>query len=304
MTMNTLETTQRFLGLIRFSHTLFALPFALTAGVLVWGLHGFSWIQLLGIVVCLGLARAAAMAFNRLVDRDIDAANPRTASRHLPAGLLGTKAVVLFFVITSIGFVAGTSLFLLEGNSVPLIMSIPTLAWICGYSYAKRFTAMAHFWLGAALMLAPAASWVVALGWGVLEEPWIPMLLGLSVFFWVSGFDMIYATQDIEYDRSVGLRSVPAYLGLRGALVASRFCHAATVLCLAPLPWLAPGLLGPIYLVGLGAVTVLLVIEHALVRPDDLSRVNQAFFQVNAIISVGLFFIVLTDVAWHLHSSV
>ena len=134
-TTTALRPTSRlrtYLELVRFSHTLFALPFALTAGVLVWGLHGFSWIQLLGIVVCLGLARAAAMAFNRLVDRDIDAANPRTASRHLPAGLLGTKAVVLFFVITSTGFVAGTALFLLEGNSVPLIMSIPTLAWICG----------------------------------------------------------------------------------------------------------------------------------------------------------------------------
>lgn len=300
MPANALETTQRFLGLIRFSHTLFALPFALTAGVLVWGIHGFSWIQLLGIVLCLGLARAAAMAFNRLVDRDVDAANPRTASRHIPSGLLGIRAVRLFFVITSAGFVAGTSLFLLEGNSVPLIMSIPTLVWICGYSYAKRFTAMAHFWLGTALMLAPAASWVVALGWGVLQEPWIPLLLGLSVFFWVAGFDIIYATQDIEYDRSVGLKSVPALLGLGGALLLARFCHTATVLCLIPLPWLAPSLLGPIYMTGLGAVAILLIVEHALVRPNDLSRVNQAFFQVNAIISVGLFLVVLCDVIWHL----
>lgn len=293
------DVANRFLGLIRFSHTLFALPFALSAAALAWARHGFSWIQLVGIVVCLSLARAAAMAFNRLADSRFDAANPRTAGRHIPAGLLSPGAVRAFFAATSLGFVAATALFLLEGNSVPLAMSVPTLAWICGYSYAKRFTSLAHFWLGVALMLAPAAAWVVALGWGVLAEPWVPLLLGLAVFFWVAGFDIIYATQDTEFDRAAGLRSMPALLGVRGALWLARACHAATIFCLVPLPLAAPDMLGGIYWAGIALVAALLLVEHALVRPDNLSRVNQAFFQVNAVISVGMLVIVLLDIALH-----
>jgi 4-hydroxybenzoate polyprenyltransferase len=293
------DIANRFLSLIRFSHTLFALPFALSAAALAWSRHGFSWIQLVGIVACLSLARAAAMAFNRLADEAFDAANPRTAGRHIPAGLLSRGAVRAFFAATSLGFIAATAVFLLEGNAVPLIMSLPTLAWICCYSYAKRFTALSHFWLGVALMLAPAAAWVVALGWGVLAEPWVPLLLGLAVFFWVAGFDIIYATQDADFDRASGLRSMPALLGVRGALWLARACHAATVVCLAPLPLVAPDMLGAIYWAGVAAVAALLIVEHALVRPDNLSRVNQAFFQVNAVISVGLLVIVLLDIGRH-----
>lgn len=293
------DVANKFLGLIRFSHTLFALPFALSAAAMAWARHGFSWIQFIGIVSCLSLARAAAMAFNRLADSAFDSANPRTSGRHIPAGLLSRGAVRAFFVATSLGFIAGTGLFLLEGNVVPILMGLPTLAWICAYSYAKRFTSLSHFWLGMALMLAPAAAWVVALGWGVLAEPWIPLLLGLAVFFWVAGFDIIYATQDAEFDRSAGLHSMPALLGIRGSLWLARACHAATILCLAPLPLAAPDMLGGIYKAGIALVAVLLLVEHALVRPDDLSRVNQAFFQVNAVISVGLLVIVLLDIGWH-----
>jgi 4-hydroxybenzoate polyprenyltransferase len=292
------DTANRFLGLVRFSHTLFALPFALSSAALVWARHGFSWIQLAGIVACLALARAAAMAFNRLADSAFDAANPRTAGRHIPAGLLSAASVRAFLAATSLGFVACTAVFLLEGNAAPLELSLPTLAWICGYSYAKRFTSLSHFWLGAALMLAPAAAWVVALGWGVLSDPWVPLLMGFGVFFWVSGFDIIYSTQDAEFDRGAGLHSMPALLGVRGALWLARACHAATILCLAPLPLVAPDLLGGIYWSGIALVAILLVVEHALVRPDDLSRVNLAFFQVNAVISVGLLVIVLLDLGW------
>lgn len=293
------DIVTRFLGLIRFSHTLFALPFALCAAALVWARHGFSWIQLAGIVACLSLARAAAMAFNRLADSGFDKANPRTAGRHIPSGLLSRGAVRAFFAATALGFVAATGVFLLEGNSVPLVMSVPTLVWICGYSLSKRFTSLSHFWLGVALMLAPAAAWVSALGWGVLAEPWIPLLLGLGVFFWVSGFDIIYATQDTEFDRARGLHSLPALLGVRRALWVARACHAATLACLAPMPLVATDMLGNIYLAGIGGVAILLLAEHWLVSPRDLSRVNQAFFQVNAVISVGLLVIVLLDIGWH-----
>lgn len=234
------DTANRFLGLVRFSHTLFALPFALSSAALVWARHGFSWIQLAGIVACLALARAAAMAFNRLADSSFDAANPRTAGRHIPAGLLSVASVRAFLAFTSLGFVACTAVFLLEGNAAPLELSLPTLAWICGYSYAKRFTSLSHFWLGAALMLAPAAAWVVALGWGVLSEPWVPLLMGLGVFFWVSGFDIIYSTQDAEFDRGAGLHSMPALLGVRGRFGSRGPAMPPPSSAWPPCPWWRP----------------------------------------------------------------
>ena len=271
------------LGMIKFSHTLFALPFALFGAALAaygpggWHGRGRDW---LGIVLCMALARSAAMAFNRLVDRKIDALNPRTASRHLPSGQLSVAVVATFWTACAVGFVASTLLFL--PNRWPLILSLPVLAWLCGYSFAKRFTSLAHVWLGSALMLAPLASWIALRG----DLDWPPVWLGLAVLFWVSGFDVIYACQDVDFDRRHGLFSLPARLGVPAALWLAALSHVAMVAALAALGWTYP--LGSIYFVGIAGIAALLVYEHSLVRPDDLSRVNRAFFHVNIVISLGL----------------
>jgi len=289
-----LARTRTLLELVRFSHTLFALPFALTAAALAWkrNADGFRWYQLLGVLLCMAFARSAAMAFNRLVDRRYDAANPRTAARHLPAGLLSPAAVAVFTVACAAAFVASTLLFGLDGNWWPLWLSVPVLAFVCGYSYAKRFTALSHFWLGASLLLAPLAAWIALRGLFDLADLATPLTLGGAVLFWVAGFDILYACQDVDFDRKARLRSVPAALGVPAALRLAAVCHAVMLGLLVVLAAVAPEL-HRTYLVGVGVIAVLLVYEHALVRPDDLSRVNRAFFQVNAVISVGLFLVVL-----------
>ncbi len=302
---------RRLLELIRFSHTVFALPFALLAALLAWAYRaevarqaaneaaqqaGWRWIEFLGIVLCMVFARSAAMAFNRAVDHKLDAANPRTLSRHLPAGLVSLKAVGAFVAVASLGFVASTLLFL--PNRWPLVLAVPVLAFICGYSFAKRFTAAAHFWLGTALFLAPVCTWIAIVGFeGILPA----IVLGGAVLFWVAGFDIIYACQDEATDRQQGLHSVPAALGTSKALRLAAVCHLFTIGLLASLPWVytSPGL-GWVFLAGVGAVAVLLVYEHLLVRPDDLTRVNVAFFQVNAIVSIGLFVVGALDLALRL----
>lgn len=344
------QTIKDLLGLIRFSHTLFALPFALMAAVMAWrlvaietpptqpvidpytlesstisesgsvgahetyvgGVHdtylrvgsttvpmdwwflkramlAIRWQETVGILLCMVTARSAAMAFNRLVDRKLDAHNPRTADRHLPAGILSAQSVWLFFAASVLGFIASTLLFL--PNRLPLYLSVPVLIFLCGYSYSKRFTTLAHFWLGTALALSPVAAWIAIRGEVLLANPsdLLPaIVLGGAVLSWVSGFDILYACQDYEYDRTTGLHSVPVRLGIRGSLWLAAACHAVTVVLLACLPLVYPPL-GWIYGVGIMAVALLLLYEHALVRPDDLTRVNTAFFHVNAVISIGLF---------------
>lgn len=288
---------RRILEMIRFSHTLFALPFALLACVMAWsaplpdgGSVVFRWQDLLGVLLCMVAARSAAMAFNRLADRKLDAANPRTAGRHLVTGELSVTSVAAFTVVCSLAFVAATLLFL--PNRLPLILSVPVLLFLLGYSYAKRFTSLVHFWLGAALMLSPICAWIAIRGAAVQQSPadlTPAVLLGAAVLLWVAGFDIIYACQDQAHDVGARLQSVPAALGVRGALRAAALCHVAMVAVLAWLPLGAPQLgLGWIYGAGVAGVAVLLVVEHWLVRPDDLTRVNVAFAQVNMIISVGL----------------
>jgi 4-hydroxybenzoate polyprenyltransferase len=278
------------LEMIRFSHTVFALPFALLAAVMAWreGTIAWRWQDLAGVVLCMVFARSTAMAVNRLADRRIDAANPRTRSRHLPAGLLSVASVATFAVLCAAAFVGSTLLFL--PNRWPLYLSLPVLVFLCGYSFAKRFTALAHFWLGAALGLAPVAAWIALRG----ELAWPPVVLGAAVMFWVAGFDIIYACQDVEYDAETGLYSLPARLGVPRALRAAAFCHLVTVLALVALPMVYREL-GWIYLAGIGAVALLLAYEHRLVRPDDLTRVNVAFFHVNAVVSIGLFLVGTAD---------
>jgi len=282
--------------MIRFSHTLFALPFALLSAALAWQDQGrFSWLQLLGILLCMVFARSTAMAFNRLVDRHIDALNPRTASRHLPAGLLTPAAVGAFTLVCAAGFIASTLLFLVAGNPWPTILAVPVLLFVCAYSYTKRFTILAHFWLGASLLLAPLAAWIAIRGLdGELETP---LVLGLAVLFWVAGFDILYACQDIEFDRKAGLASVPARFGVEASLRIALVCHVIMVLLLVLLLWVAVPLQGSIFALGIAAVALLVAYEHWLVRPDDLSRVNQAFFTVNGVISIGLFLVVLAQLA-------
>jgi 4-hydroxybenzoate polyprenyltransferase len=283
------------LELIRFSHTVFALPFALTGAAMAWNRPpGFRFGQLIGILLCMVFARSAAMAFNRLADRGFDAGNPRTAGRHLPAGLLSPGVVWTFTAVCVAGFIASTTIFLAYDNPWPVYLSVPVLLFIGAYSYTKRFTALAHFWLGASLMLAPVAAWIAIRG---LTDLLVPALLGGAVLFWVAGFDIFYACQDVEFDRKVKLHSVPAALGVPAALRVALVCHVAMLGLLLALYFAALPDLGAIYLVGVASVAILLAYEHWLVRPDDLSRVNQAFLQVNGVISVGLFAVVLLQLA-------
>lgn len=281
------------LGMIKFSHTLFALPFALMGAALAahrhdgWSGRPRDW---LGIVLCMVFARSASMAFNRLADRQIDARNPRTASRHLPSGRLSVASVSIFTLVSSIGFLVSTTLFF--PNRLPLILSLPILLWLLGYSYAKRFTSLVHFWLGAGLMMAPIAAWIALRG----EINLPPVLLGLGVFLWVAGFDIIYACQDAEFDRESGVYSIPGRFGVKRSLRIAAGCHALMIIALILMGLSYP--LGSIYFVGLTGVAFLLIYEHAIVRPDNLSRVNIAFFQVNIVISMGLLALTLADLVF------
>ena len=297
-----------FLELVRFSHTIFALPFAVIAALIAirWGGdEGLSPKSPLGIargaagiLLCMITARSAAMAFNRLVDRTIDAANPRTAMRHLPRGDVGVGEVLLLVVGSSAAFIASTLLFL--PNWLPLVLAVPVLAWLLGYSYAKRFTLLAHVWLGAALGFTPVAAWIALRGQTLMRDPAdiLPAaILGLAVMAWVAGFDIIYACQDAAFDAAHGLQSIPARLGVPRALRLAKWFHLVTMLLLSSLPLVVPEL-GGIYWIGYAAIVALLVWEHAIVRPDDLSRVNQAFFSANAAIGLILLAAIAADLWW------
>ncbi len=295
-----LRRIRLLLEMIRFSHTVFALPFALTSAALAWQDRaikegvGFTWLELVGILLCMVFARSVAMAFNRIADRDVDALNPRTANRHLPRGTVSLVTAWAFVLVCSAGFVGSTAVFLLaeRPNPWPLVLSVPMLVFICAYSLTKRFTALAHFWLGASLFLAPVGAWGAIRGF---DNPAPPLILGGAVLCWVAGFDILYACQDVEFDRKAKLKSVPATLGVPTALRLALGCHVVMLGLLVLLYFVASPPLGLVYLGGVAAVAALLAYEHWLVRPDDLSRVNQAFFQVNAVVSLGLFVVVLVQ---------
>ena len=271
------------LEMIKFSHSVFALPYALLAACLaVGGLP--RWDEVLLIVWCMVAARSAAMAFNRIADARIDARNPRTAGRAIPAGIITSAAAWSFFVACAGAFLVGAAGFLWWfDNPWPLYCAPPVLMFLCLYSYTKRFTWMCHFWLGAALCLSPIAAWVAlsprTLGWPAAA-------LAGAVLLWVAGFDIIYACQDIGVDRRERLFSLPANMGPVAALWIARVCHLATVVLLGLLA-LVPGL-GAIYLGGVTLVAALLLVEHVLVRPSDFSRINVAFLTVNGCVSILL----------------
>ncbi len=273
--------------MVKFSHSVFALPFALIATFLA-GRHlpgGLpSWTQTGLIVLCMVAARSFAMTFNRIADVEIDARNPRTAGRPIQAGRISRSTAGAFTIAAGLVFVAGCGgLAIFCENAWPLYLSLPSLALLAGYSYAKRFTTLAHFILGLAISFAPLAAWI-AIDPGSLGLPAI-LLTGV-VLFWIAGFDIIYACQDVESDRRDGLFSMPAKLGIARSLLISRLCHLLTV---ALLVWL--GLeagLGWLYGGGVGLTALLLAAEQAVVKPDDLSRVNLAFFTLNGCISLLL----------------
>jgi 4-hydroxybenzoate polyprenyltransferase len=262
--------------MIRFTHSVFALPFALTAAALAAREGGVTATQLLWIVVAMVAARSAAMGFNRLVDRAQDARNPRTAGRELPRGVLSPRQVVAFVVFSSVVFVLAAAML----NPLCLALSPVALAIVFGYSYTKRFTAASHLVLGLALAVAPVGAWLAVRG--RFEAP--PLVLALAVLLWVAGFDTIYACQDVEFDAGAGLHSLPARVGVAPALRLARAMHVGAVLLLVGLYWLVP--LHPLYLAGVAGVAALLAWEHTLVSPRDLSRVMQAF-NLNGWVSLG-----------------
>jgi 4-hydroxybenzoate polyprenyltransferase len=262
--------------MIRFSHSVFALPFALASAALA-SAEGIRAAQVLWILVAMIGARSAAMAFNRLADQEWDARNPRTAARELPAGVVGRGEAWGLVVVSSAVLVLAAAML----NPLCLALSPLALLIVFGYSYTKRFTSMSHLALGFALGIAPVGAWIAVRG----TVAAVPVVLGLAVTAWVAGFDTIYACQDVEFDRREGLHSLPARFGTGTALVVARALHVAAVGLLAAIYWLTP--LHPIYLAGVAGVAALLAYEHALVRHDDLSRVDVAFFTVNGWVSVG-----------------
>ena len=272
------------LDMIRFEHSVFALPFALTGAALAFRGSGLSLTQGMRItawiIVAMVSARSAAMAFNRVVDREIDSRNPRTKSRHLPAGLLSVSFAWVFIAAFSVLFFFAAW----ELNTLCLRLAPLALCIVFFYSFTKRFTSLSHLVLGFCLGIAPAAAWIAVRG--SLDAR--ILLLTAAVMFWTAGFDIIYSCQDYEFDRSAGLFSLPARIGLGPALAVSRALHLAMIVTLAALAFSLH--LGVLSLAGIAAVALLLAYEQSLVRPTDFSRVNAAFFTMNGWVSV-LFFV-------------
>jgi 4-hydroxybenzoate polyprenyltransferase len=264
-----------YLELVKFSHTIFALPFALGAmlisanGLPEWNIVGWVLLAMVG-------ARTAAMGFNRIVDRHIDAQNPRTANREIPAGKIQVWQAALLVIISSALFIfAAWSL-----NLLAFWLSFPTLALLLGYSYCKRFTSLAHFVLGLCLGIAPMGAWIAVKGKFELA----PVALTLAVMFWVAGFDVIYATMDDAFDRDNGIHSLVQKWGIKGALLGAKFFHAIFILLMLAFGFLAG--LKVLFPIGVLGIAVFLIYEHALVKVEDIKRINVAFFTVNGIISL------------------
>lgn len=282
--MSVLRRAGAYFQLVTFEHSVFALPFAVatalyaTEGAVLWGPYGW-------VLLAMVAARTCAMGFNRIADRHLDARNPRTRDRHLPRGEIKVwQAWVL--VGAAAGFFVLASGML---NRTCLVLAPFLLIYLMAYSYAKRVTWAGHFILGTTLGLAPVGVWI-----GLREEAAaFPILLGSAVVFWVAGFDMIYSSLDTEFDRRVGLRSVPARFGVKAALVFSASCHVVTSGLLVALGWVSA--LGWVYWGTLAPLLALLAFQHGMVRPDRLDRVNQAFFHVNAVFSIALMGALVTD---------
>ncbi len=292
--MNRFWTRLRLtLDMIRFEHSVFALPFALTGALLAWRDSGFriaglAW-RFGWILVAMVAARSAAMAFNRILDADMDARNRRTAARHLPAGLLSARFAWGFTFAASLLFIWAAR----QLGFLCFVLSPVALAILFLYSFAKRFTMFAHLLLGFCLGIAPAAAWIAMRDSLDLRICW----LSAAVMFWTAGFDVIYACQDFEFDTAEGLFSIPRRFGIARALLIARFLHLAMIACLVALVVVFQ--LGALSVAGILAVSILLVYEHGLVKPDDLSRVNAAFFTVNGYVSLLFFAFWAADILLH-----
>ena len=262
--------------MIKFSHSIFAMPFALAAFFLATRRDGFSPEKLLWVIVAMVGARSAAMGFNRWLDADIDAKNPRTAKRELPMGALSRPQVLAFVLVASAALVVAAW----RLNPLCLALSPIALAVVFGYSYTKRFTLLSHAVLGLALAMAPIGGWLAVRG----QFDLTPFPIGLAVLFWVGGFDILYSCQDVDFDRKESLHSIPARLGVPRALILARLAHVAAIVCLLLVPLVEP--LHWAYFAGCGLMAALFAYEHSLVKADDLSRIDAAFFTVNGWIGV------------------
>jgi len=278
-----------YLSFVRFSHTVFALPFALSGALLAAReapVTSVEWMTIGWILVAMVAARSAAMGFNRLADARFDALNPRTANRELPRGAMGTREATLFVAASSLVFVFAAW----RLNPICFALSPVALAIVFWYSLAKRYTTWTQLFLGLAMAVAPVGGWLAVGGRGG-GEPW---LLGLAIGAWVGGFDVLYACQDLEFDRAHGLQSIPVRFGVRASLAISRLMHLVAVASLAGLAWIAP--LPAFYLAGVAVVALLLAYEQSLVRADDLSQVKRAF-DMNGYVGI-LYFLVLAASIW------
>jgi 4-hydroxybenzoate polyprenyltransferase len=283
-----IATTKKYLSFIKFSHTVFALPFALIGFSLAvrTGEALFSWQKFILVILCMVFARSAAMAFNRLIDRTYDAKNPRTLKREIPAGMISPLSALVLVIICGAGFML--SAFFI--NNICFYLSPVALFVILGYSYTKRFTPLCHLVLGAGLALAPIGAYLAVTG----RFDLLPVYFSGVVFFWVSGFDIIYALQDDEFDRGQNLRSIPVYLGRSKALRLSQFFHVASALLIVVI--YASGNFGWLYLLGSVIFIGLLIYQQTLVKPNDLSRVTLAFATTNGIASVLFCICVCADI--------
>jgi 4-hydroxybenzoate polyprenyltransferase len=279
-----LRRLSTYLSFVRFSHSVFALPFALTGALLASREHPVTWRHVLWIIVCMVTARSAAMGFNRLVDARFDAANPRTSSREIPAGRMSPTEATIFVVVMSVAFVWSAA----QLSWLCFVLSPVALVIIFWYSLAKRYTWATQFFLGLAMAVAPVGGWLAA-GGGAGWEPW---MLGLAIALWVGGFDVLYACQDLDVDRRQHLKSIPVRFGVARSLWISRAMHVGAVACLTLLGFIAG--LGPVYFFGVAVVAGLLIYEQSLVSATDLSNVKLAF-DLNGY--VGILYFVITAIS-------
>jgi len=286
--MNFFDKGAKYLSLVKFAHTIFAMPFALIGLFLAIELAGgeFTWRLLLLILLAMVFARNSAMGFNRWADRKIDAKNPRTAKREIPSALLSPSAVLVFVIVNVAFFVIVAALI----NGLALYLSVPAIIILLGYSYLKRFTSLCHYGLGLALSCAPAAAYISVTG----RLDYAPLILSLIVFLWSSSFDILYSLADEEFDRSEGLHSIPGLLGRKRAMIVSALGHALVL----PLLWIfgySAGL-GIIYVIGAAIFAALLVYQHLIIKPNDITRLNAAFFTANGVASVILAVFTIADI--------
>ncbi len=285
MTHPFLKRVRTYGQMIKFSHTLFAMPFALAAFILAWDQYPVTAAQLFYILLALVGARSAAMGFNRIVDAGIDKKNPRTALREIPSGTLSAASAWTFVVLSSVLFIGAAALL----GPLCLALSLPVLAILLGYSYTKRFTWLCHLYLGAAIALAPLGTWVAVSG----RIDGVPVLLSMGLMAYIAGFDILYACQDTDFDREMGLYSIPSRLGVSQGLFIAKCLHGfffAMLVGVGVHAGLSNG-----YGIAVGVIALLIIIEHRLVSPDDLSNIHIAFFHMNSAISVTLLAGVVLD---------